>query len=91
MEEKLKEGYELFINKTGNDDLIGAYRLTKNGEIVDFNELDQEDLDFMANLPNIKNNLGNYYYLVMSYNSEENIFNSSIKTLTFHGSYITSF
>ncbi len=87
MEEKLKEGYELFINKTGNDDLIGAYRLTKNGEIVDFNELDQEDLDFMANLPNIKNNLGNYYYLVMSYNSEENIFNSSIKTLTFHGSY----
>ena len=86
MEEKLKTGYELFIKKDTKGDLIGAYRLTENDTVIDFNELDQEDLGFMDNLSNIKNSLSDYY-LVMSYNKEDNRFISSLKSLTYYGNY----
>ena len=86
MEEKLKTGYELFIKKDTKGELMGAYRLTKNNTIIDFNELDQDDLGFIDNSTSIKNNLDNYY-LVISYSKEDNIFTSSLKTLTFHGDY----
>ena len=86
MEEKLKTGYELFIKKDTKGDLIGAYRLTENDTVIDFNELDQEELDFMDNLSNIKNSLSDYY-LVMSYNKEDNRFISSLKSLTYCGNY----
>ena len=86
MEEKLKTGYELFIKKDTKGDLIGAYRLTENDTVIDFNELDHEGLGFMANLSNIKNSLGDYY-LVMSYNKEDNRFISSLKALIFYGDY----
>ena len=86
MEEKLKTGYELFIKKDTKGDLIGAYRLTENDTVIDFNELDQEELDFMDNLSNIKNSLSDYY-LVMSYNKEDNRFISSLKSLTYYGNY----
>ena len=86
MEEKLKTGYELFIKKDTKGDLIGAYRLTENDIVIDFNELDQEELDFMDNLSNIKNSLSDYY-LVMSYNKEDNRFISSLKSLTYYGNY----
>lgn len=86
MEEELKTGYELFIKKDTKGELMGAYRLTKNNTIIDFNELDQDDLGFIDNLTSIKNNLDNYY-LVISYSKEDNIFTSSLKTLTFHGDY----
>ncbi len=86
MEEELKTGYELFIKKDTKGELMGAYRLTKNNAIIDFNELDQDDLGFIDNLTSIKNNLDNYY-LVISYSKEDNIFTSSLKTLTFHGDY----
>ena len=86
MEEKLKTGYELFVKKDTKGDLIGAYRLTENDTVIDFNELDQEELDFMDNLSNIKNSLSDYY-LVMSYNKEDNRFISSLKSLTYYGNY----
>ena len=86
MEEKLKTGYELFIKKDTKGDLIGAYRLTENDTVIDFNELDQEELDFMDNLSNIKNSLSDYY-LVMSYNKEDNRFISSLKSLIQYGNY----
>lgn len=86
MEEELKTGYELFIKKDTKGELMGAYRLTKNNTIIDFNELNQDDLGFIDNLTSIKNNLDNYY-LVISYSKEDNIFTSSLKTLTFHGDY----
>ena len=86
MEEKLKTGYELFIKKDTKGDLIGAYRLTENDTVIDFNELNQEELDFMDNLSNIKNSLSDYY-LVMSYNKEDNRFISSLKSLTYYGNY----
>ena len=86
MEEKLKTGYELFIKKDTKGDLIGAYRLTENDTVIDFNELNQEELEFMDNLSNIKNSLSDYY-LVMSYNKEDNRFISSLKSLTYYGNY----
>lgn len=86
MEEKLKTGYELFIKKDTKGDLIGAYRLTENDTVIDFNELDKEDLGFMDNLSDIKNSLSDYY-LVMSYNKEDNRFISSLKSLTYYGNY----
>ena len=53
MEEELKTGYELFIKKDTKGELMGAYRLTKNNTIIDFNELDQDDLGFIDNLTSI--------------------------------------
>ena len=86
MLDKIKEGYKLFIRKE-EDEKIGTLTLNDEDIYKDIVELNDNDMEFLDEYPNIDDILSDDVALCIVYNEEKERFMSDIKQKVLIGEY----
>ena len=86
MLDKIKEGYKLFIRKE-EDEKIGTLTLNDEDIYKDIVELNDNDMEFLDEYPNIDDILSDDVALYIVYNEEKERFMSDIKQKVLIGEY----
>lgn len=88
MFDKIKRGYELFIRRTKENQLIGAVTLkNKKGELADIDPVEDSEMEFLDQYPSIKEIIGEEYAFFMLYQIEKDQFFVSMKRKDITGPY----
>ncbi len=88
MENKLKEGYNLFIKRDENNNLVGVLSLKENDEnYTDIIQLEIEQLESLRDYATVYNQISEDFALFISYHPTENEYFVSIQKKENGGEY----